>query len=159
MSTSACGSIRELLPDMAASRLSVDLVPAVEEHVAGCEECRAELELLQLLTSSAPAAPAGLEARLHRAVHPRRGSGVQRPWWGLTAAAVAALAVGIGVSSETEPGADAAPPAYAMEVEQGDVWSSEDGLLAGAPALDGLSDEALLELLDELDAGRPGGAV
>jgi hypothetical protein len=38
-------------------------------------------------------------------------------------------------------------------------WVSEDGLIAGAPALDGLSDEALQILLDEMGAGGPGGAA
>ena len=39
------------------------------------------------------------------------------------------------------------------------VWLSDDGLLAGAPALDGLSDEALLQLLEELVGGSAGGSV
>ena len=33
---------------------------------------------------------------------------------------------------------------------QGNLWLSDDGLIAGAPTLDGLSDEALKELLQEL---------
>jgi hypothetical protein len=36
---------------------------------------------------------------------------------------------------------------------------SDDGLLAGAPLFDGLSDEALVALLDELSLEGPGGAA
>jgi hypothetical protein len=38
-------------------------------------------------------------------------------------------------------------------------WVSDDGLIAGAPALDDLSDEALMTLLDELGADGSGGAA
>jgi hypothetical protein len=50
-------------------------------------------------------------------------------------------------------------PGFAYEAEEGDVWSSDDGLIAGAPLFDGLSDESLLQLLDELSVGYPGGAA
>jgi hypothetical protein len=78
---------------------------------------------------------------------------------------VAALALGIGVSSErivdpfTSFGLDALTEADATAAEDADVWISDDGLLAGAPALDVLSDEDLVELLDELAMSGAGGAV
>ena len=58
-------------------------------------------------------------------------------------------------------GATALPevPGYAYEVEEGDIWASDDGLMAGAPLFDELSDEALLQLLDELALGSAGGSA
>ena len=84
---------------------------------------------------------------------------ISRPWWGITAAAVAALALGIGISFDRAEQPESAIPSYAYELEDGELWLSDDGLIAGAPALDALSDEALLQFLDELDVGGAGGAV
>jgi hypothetical protein len=50
-------------------------------------------------------------------------------------------------------------PGYAYEVEEGDLWLSDDGVIAGAATLDGLSDEALAQLLEELTVGASGGAA
>jgi len=154
-----CGSIRESIPDLVANRLVADDVAGVEGHVATCGECRAELELAQIVFAGRAAVPEGLGDRVIEAVRrDRRVPG--RPWWGVSAAAVAALALGIGIVSEPSATFDADVPDFAYEVEEGEVWLSDDGLLAGAPAFDDLSDEALLQLLDELaSGGAPGGAA
>jgi hypothetical protein len=139
------------------NRLGDEDIRAVEEHLPGCSECLAELELAQLILASRPGAPTGLAERVTRAVAADRKT-VSRPWWGLTAAAVAALALGIGISSNDarEP---VEVPGYAYEAEEGEVWLSDDGLMAGAPVFDGLSEESLLELLDDLSTEAPGGAA
>jgi hypothetical protein len=69
---------------------------------------------------------------------------------------VAAVALGVGVHSWN--GTPAAPeatlepvPGYAMDEEE--LWLSEDGEIAGAPTLDDVSDEVLLEFLQELNTG------
>lgn len=159
MSDTTCGTIRELVPDSVASRLSRDELDAVERHVAACGECRGELELAQTLYATRARAPEGLAERVRSAVAAelRMPARPARTWWGLSAAAVAALALGIGISSEPSEPLDV--PGFAYEVEEGIVWSSDDGLVAGAPLFEGLSDEALLQLLDELSAGGPGGAA
>jgi anti-sigma factor RsiW len=157
MSEFACGMIRELIPDFVASRLGEDDLEAVEAHVTECAECRGELELAQMILASRSRVPAGLLDRVTRAVSADR-RGPSRPWWGISAAAVAALALGIGMSSERSSG-PMDVPGFAYEVEEGDVWLSDDGLVAGAPMFDGLSDEALVALLDELSLEGPGGAV
>ena len=43
--------------------------------------------------------------------------------------------------------------------DEGEVWASDDGLVAGAPLFDGLSDDALQELLNELSSGSLGGSA
>jgi len=157
MSGQTCGEIRELIPDFVRGALAHAERGLVEAHVTGCSECSAELELAGLVLASRPAVPAALLGRLLDGV----GATRQRPartWWGVSAAAVAALALGIGLSSHPS----AMPvdvPGYAYEVDEGEIWVSDDGLLAGAPSFDGLSDDALLQLLDELTVVSAGGTV
>lgn len=157
MNEFACDSVRELIPDFVGSRLGPEGLETVDTHVTECGACRAERELGQMILASRPPAPPGLAARITRAVLADRRA-PSRPWWGLTAAAVAALALGIGMSSEgAQPAFDV--PGFAYEVEEEDVWLSEDGLVAGAPMFDGLSDEALVTLLDEISSSDAGGAA
>lgn len=159
MTEMSCASAREALADFVANRLGDDDAESVERHVEVCADCRAELDLTQMLYAGRPRVPAGLEARLVAAIRGDR-AGARGHWWGLTAAAIVAIALGIGIVSEpTRPEADAEVPGFAYEVEEGTVWSSEDGLVAGAPSLDALSDEALRQLLDELTVGGAGGAA
>lgn len=155
----SCESAREAMADFVANRLVGADVESVERHVEACADCRAELELAQMLYAARPRVPGGLERRVVAALRGERAAW-QRPWWGLSAAAIVAVALGIGIVSEpTRPGADAEVPGYAYEVEEGSIWSSDDGLVAGAPSLEALSDEALQLLLDELTVGGAGGAA
>jgi anti-sigma factor RsiW len=157
MNDVACGTIRELIPDFVGGRLSDEELGVVERHVAECGDCLAELELAQMILASRAPVPDGLIDRITRAVATSRRA-PSRAWWGLSAAAVAALALGIGITSERgEVPVDV--PGFAYEVDEGDVWLSDDGLVAGAPLFEGLSDEALVQLLDELSPGAPGGAA
>ena len=146
MNQTDCGTIRECLPDFAAGRLDVDAANAVTAHLPTCAECRGELELIQMLLAAPPGVPAALVDQVTTAVWTSRRS-TRRPWWGISAAAVAALALGIGVSTDRPVVTDGSIPDFASETE---LWLSDDGLLAGKPSLDGLSDEALMTLLEEL---------
>ncbi len=160
MSDIDCGAIRELIPDFVSSRLGEDELELVEAHVPTCGECRAELELAQMILASRPVAPADLLSRITRAVARERAAQRTPPrtWWGVSAAAIAALALGIGITSKPEPQASDVP-GYAYEADEGEIWVSDDGLLAGAPLFDSLSDAQLQELLDELTAGSVGGSA
>jgi anti-sigma factor RsiW len=159
MSDFTCETVRELIPDFVRSRLGAGDLETVDTHVAGCVACRAELELVQAILAGRLRAPAGLAERVMRAVLVDRRAPA-RPWWGLTAAAVAALALGIGMSSE-QPPAILDVPGFAQEAQ--DLWLSEDGFVAGAPMFDemfaDLSDDALMALLDELSLDQSGGSA
>jgi len=157
MNDAQCEPVRDSIPDFAAGRLSPAEAAAVQAHLDGCADCRAEAELVGLLFAGRPAVPAGLAEDIERHVRVRRRGGT-RPWWGLAAAAVAAVALGIGVTNRSEPALEEVP-AYVSEMQGLSPWVSDDGLIAGAPALDDLSDEALMTLLDELGAGSSGGAA
>ncbi len=158
MNGAECGTARELIPDFVAGDLPADEVERVERHVRACAECRAELELVQVLLASRTSAPEGLLERITRAQLAERRAPA-RTWWGVSAAAIAALALGIGITSDPTPETTVEVPGFAQEAEEGEIWLSDDGLLAGAPALDDLSDEALLQLLDELTVGSTGGSA
>ena len=155
MSQTDCGTIREYLPDFAAGRLDVGARNVVAAHLPNCAECRAELELIQILLAAPPAVPATLVHQVTTSVRTSRRS-TRRPWWGISAAAVAALALGIGVSTDRPVTIDGSVPDFASEAEEGELWLSDDGLLAGEPSFDGLSDEALMELLEELTSQGAG---
>jgi hypothetical protein len=159
MNSQMCGTIRERIPDLVGDRLSGVDRTEVELHVRECGECASELELARTLYTSRPPVPAGLLERLLDSVHVVRPRQPSRTWWHVSAAAVAALALGIGISSDPAGQVPIDVPGYAYEVEEGDIWVSDDGLLAGAPLFDDLSDDALLQLLDELSAGSAGGSA
>lgn len=157
MSSLDCAAARDLIPDLAAGRTLVGDTAAVEEHVADCEECFGELKLARMLARSRPTIPTDLTERV-LAKHRSRRRALHRPWWGISAAAVAALALGIGITSESAPeGGDDVGAEVALEQEEGELWLSDDGILAGAPVLEALSDEALAQLLDELTPAAEGG--
>ena len=153
-----CEEIRELIPDFVANRLSSEELAGVEAHVHDCADCRAELELARLIFASRPEAPQTLVERIARAAAADRRAPA-RTWWGVSAAAIAALALGIGITSDPTPPTPVEVPAFAAETDEVEIWLSDDGLIAGAPALDDLSDEALQQLLDELSTGYSGGAA
>lgn len=155
-----CGRVRELIPEMEIGTLAVDARAAVEAHARACADCRAELQLARMLYATRAAAPAGLLERIERAAAADRVAAKTptHTWWGISAAAIAALALGIGITSDRTPAPVIEVPVV-YEAEEGEIWVSDDGLVAGAPSLGDLSDEALLQFLDELTTGAGGGAA
>ena len=151
MNDMGCERTRELLPLWVAGAAGAGEASGVERHLAVCPECSAEADLVRSLFESRPEVPEGLAHRIEAAVRFQTRS-VRRPWWGLAAAAVAVLAIGIGVTADrgTTP---LDVPLYASEAAESELWVSDDGLIAGAASLDDLSDEALEQLLSELAMG------
>jgi len=152
MSDIGCERAREGIPEYAFGGLHPEERAALAAHLEACEDCRAEAELVALLSASRPEVPPALAGRIQSALEARTRP-VMRPWWGLAAAAVAAVALGIGVSSR-QPTDSIDVPAYAAGVEEGGMWLSDDGLIAGAPALDDLSADALEQLLAEMSGDQ-----
>ena len=91
-------------------------------------------------------------------MHGRRVAG-RRQWWGLAAAAVAVLAIGLNMTLDRTEFTDLPLTESEFEIESENLWLTDDGLIAGAPMLEGLSDEALTQFLEELTAGTSGGAA
>lgn len=169
MSGLRCEHVRDRLPDLAAGRLDGPAAEAMGAHLSECEDCSAELELVGLLLRGRPEAPAALAGEIRArmgglgvvdgggATTPdrRRSQPSRFPWWGLAAAAVASLALGVGVQvrSPTSVPEAGSVPAYLVESAEDELWLSGDGEIAGAPSLEDLSDDALERFLEELDAG------
>ena len=153
-----CEWIRELIPDYAAGRLTDDEIALADLHYADCNECRDELDLVHLVFSSRAMEPEGLAVKINAAVHSRRVTG-HRQWWGAAAAAVALLAIGLNVILDRSGPGDLPLAESEFEIESENLWLTDDALIAGAPMLGGLSDEALTQLLEELTVGTSGGAA
>ena len=158
MSVPECEIVREQIPLHMSEQLTPEEVTGLELHVSTCTACEAELGLAGVLFATRPVPPAGLSGRIQDAVRYDKRS-VRRPWWGLTAAAVAALALGIGFAGDDPSFPDPIVPEYAYEMEEQGLWLADDGLVAGAPSLEELTDEALAQLLEELSVGSAGGAA
>ena len=158
MNRTKCEWIRELIPDYAAGRLTDDEIALAGLHFADCNECRDELDLVHLVFSSRAMEPEGLAVKINAAAHSRRVTG-HRQWWGAAAAAVALLAIGLNVILDRSGPGDLPLAESEFEIESENLWLTDDALIAGAPMLGGLSDEALTQLLEELTVGTSGGAA
>lgn len=145
-----CAPIRELLPLALAGTLSRQEEAGVDAHLARCEECRAEHRFLRRLVEARPRAPGSLAPGVMRSLDagiPRRG---QQGFltWGLSAAAVVVLALGIGALWDRMQAPD---PTWSLALDApAESWGQEDWMVAGGALLDGVSEETLLALLEEM---------
>jgi len=167
-----CGRIRDLLPEWVLGESESDSHESVREHLSVCPECSAEESVLRTLLASRPEPPPGLSERIQSRVREEFGasrevesatgnSGVvplfrRRRWapaWALSAAAVVVLSLGIGViwDGEEIPEVGQDPLQVAAEEPIPEAWLWDDGLVAGAPVLDGLTDEQLEALIQEME--------
>jgi anti-sigma factor RsiW len=157
-----CGEIQDRLPSRAAGRLAEASAGEVDQHLARCEECREAFETVQWLRATTPEVPPRLESRILAAVRvaadpvvsrpPPRGGLNSRLRWGWAAAAVLALAVGLPLVSTFDRAPDTEMGALVMADEEvARVWLEDDLMIAGAPAVSELSDDALRQLLEELE--------
>jgi hypothetical protein len=173
MNPSECEIYRDLLPELAAGSLSPSDSEKLRIHLSSCTKCSEELGLLKTLRMSRPPVPQGLEDRIRARVREEFGEGTLEqsggrkttvvpissrrrlvPTWALSAAAVVILALGIGVignNGELEVVQD--PIVVASQDPLPEAWLWDDGMVAGAPVFDGISDEDLEALLEEFEGG------
>lgn len=172
-----CDAVRDRLPELARGEVDQDEAHRLRNHLHGCGECAGVWEIVRLVNSAPPVrAPEGLEERMARAARgalkERRGGGSgagadtgpsrrrRVPSWGLAAAAGVVLALGTPLLIQrmqapmagSMDSASVAGDAVAMEVQEllPSAYVSDDPVVAGAPVFDGLSDEALVALLEEM---------
>jgi hypothetical protein len=155
MSEMNCEAVADLLPDWIADRLGPAEAARVDAHVRACADCAADAAVVRALRAARPAVPAGLSDRIAAGLRedevavPAAG-GAWSGWrrWATSAAAVLVLAVGTFVLRAGDPAASVDLGAVAVEES---VWIADDGIVAGAPVLDGLSEDALAALLEEME--------
>jgi hypothetical protein len=103
MNECAENEIQEMLPDLLHGTLAADVRGRVEAHVASCEQCREDLEVLRAVKSAAVFAPVIDIDRVVRQIPPYRAivPAIERPaatrvvsW--LVAASLAVVVVGGG---------------------------------------------------------------
>jgi anti-sigma factor RsiW len=170
MNSQACDTVRDRLPEWKAGLLQGEKAEAVEVHLAGCAECREEVEFLEALLLARPEPPPGLEARIQAQVRREFLQGTIRrqepgvlsifrgrhwiPTWALSAAAVVLLAFGARVILGPQgPDAEQDPVLVAVQEPLPEAWLWMDGMVAGAPVFDALSDEELEALVKQLEEG------
>lgn len=175
-----CDTVRDRMPELAREGVGPEDGALLRSHLEECSACAGEWQIVRLVsTAPRVRAPDGLEERVRRAaaeaLRERRtgpastdaaggggGAGRRRrvPSWGLAAAAGVVLALGTpllvqrmqtplpGGSDTREMVGDE----VAAEVQQllPTAYVSDDPVVAGAPVFDGLSDDALLALLEEM---------
>lgn len=131
-----------------------------------------EREIVRLLSAAPPRpVPADLEARIQAAVRAQRSAesgtaavstparrGRRTPPWALAAAAGLVLAVAtpllmerMGAGGGGEVAIDEAEVTAMLTETLPSPWFGDGGTVAGAPVLDDLSDDALLQLLEEME--------
>ncbi len=144
---SPCAEIRDLLPLSGLGFRGDSDRPDIEAHLHSCAECRSEAEFVARLCELRPEPPLFiLQGVLDGAV---RSDWVRRPRWrSLSAAAVAILALGMGLFWNPEPTAD---PLWALALEpEPTTWYSDEWIIAGGLVPQALSDDVLRALLQEM---------
>lgn len=171
MSGMDCDIVRDLLPDYARARLDPVRSSRVDAHVAQCEDCAAELAILNRLAEDVVVPPPGLAERVRSALEVElaavtptatiRLRGGRRPWWrsfwtpaAVLATAIVALIVTRAVGPGTKDPLDSAAMLVAEDTgvvaPYGD-WPGADGTVAGLAMLDDLSSQQLQTLLDRME--------
>jgi len=167
MSRSDCTDVRELLPEWVSGTLDPDQLEAVESHISTCPSCTGEAALIRMLVAGRPEPPSDLQERIRSRVREELVAGerpgksrvlrLPRRWpvtpvWALSAAALAILSLGIGVLWQGgTPEVTVDPVEVASQEPLPEAWLWDDGVVAGAPVYDDLTDEELQALIEEME--------
>lgn len=169
MRSPGCDEVRDHLPGWVLGDLPEREAEEIRTHLSSCTDCREMEEVVRGVLHSRPPVPPELADRIRARLRqelagatdiPAADPSVTRltrktrwaPAWALSAAALVILSLGIGVvwNGET-PETPMDPMEVAVEEPLPEAWLWDDGIVAGAPTLDGLSDEELEALIQELE--------
>jgi hypothetical protein len=129
----ACAEVTGLLDEYVNATLGpVDRV-RVEEHLSGCERCRAEVAAVKALVAGARALPSsitpgrdlwtGIEPRLKPTGRGATGIDWRTPLWGRLAAAIGFVLLGAGLATVWRQ--SAGPSGFAVEQARYEAASAE----------------------------------
>ncbi|MBI4409681.1 MAG: zf-HC2 domain-containing protein [Gemmatimonadetes bacterium] len=150
-----CDEIRDVLPTVVSGRAEPATEQAVQAHLAGCEACRAEAELIALLRRHPVAVPNGLEEQVLLAAagpRQRRASRGFLPQLVAVAAAVVLTVLGIRLVRVAEP--EPSPVAGFMDTpfQAFGPWAGSGAFTPGSVVLEELTEEQLELLLAEMES-------
>jgi anti-sigma factor RsiW len=175
MNDGTCERFRDRLVEHLHGDLDALEAAETQAHVDQCRDCAAELDLLRGLGGARKSAPSGFAEDVLAAYHADEGATdmaafreggrgvalhpVTRPAWlrGLPLAAALAGVLLVGaVIARGGFGPDVTPAEDAELLQEAGLailpWPGDDGVLAGAPALDALTDAEIEALLEELES-------
>jgi len=140
-----CDTVRDLYPDLVNDKLDTTTAARVRSHVASCDECSAEIAILDNIRQPIQV-PVAFENRVAQAARkrPRFGRGEFA-----MAATLAAALIGGSVIFEMQNRTVVVPVADAPHVGAVGV---EDAMLTGTRSLEDLSVEELQKLLGEMES-------
>ena len=147
MSLMNCARAKDLLPEFVRDELGEEH-RRTAEHVQVCVDCQQEVELLRRIYADSARVPDGLASDIKDALAREHRAARRSVRWAVPAAAAVALALGTAVVWER---VRALPEVSPLGLEPfAVVWPSDDDDVAGAPTLEGLSDDDLRILFEEL---------
>jgi hypothetical protein len=141
-----CEYIREIYPDVLNRSADANTVATVRGHLAQCDECRAEAEVLQIVHGARVEVPAGLHDRVISRLNATTTSRFPRTRHLAFAATVAAAIIGGAILFDTDQ-----RPATPSTEGLGFV-TVEDAMVSGTSSLQDLTVEELEQLLGEIES-------
>jgi hypothetical protein len=155
MSNLNCEYVRDVYPEVLNGSAQPVIVQSVRAHIASCDDCRAEIAIIEAIHARPMRVPDGLHDRVMQ-------SASQRPsrWQFsrndmLMAATLAAALIGGSVlmrRPEPRPTTVATPAADETATRSLGAVNVEDAMLSGKASLDDLSVEQLEKLLQEVES-------
>jgi hypothetical protein len=154
MNTVQCDWVRDRAAGRVAGRLDEQESLVLDSHVAGCADCAREFEAIRLVARHPVSLPAGLEARVLRAVHaPSRPRAAPVRLALAASIAFALLAGGVVWKMGLAPTGGEPAPARDDGGAALLAWpAAGDPLLHGGTSLHELSVDELEVLLKELES-------
>ena len=143
-----CAEAKDLLPEFVRDELADERRRSIAGHIKVCMDCQQEVELLQRIHNDTLRVPSSLASDIKDALAREHRAARWSVRWAVPAAAAVALALGTAVVWER---VRALPEVGPLGLEPfAVVWPSDDDDVAGAPTLEGLSDDDLSILFEEL---------
>lgn len=143
-----CEYVRDMYPDLLSGKLETIHAQQVRAHVVSCDDCRAEIAILEMLHGQRVMAPAGLGTDVLTALARPHTRSARVPRHALALAASVAIALVGGSVLLQIPARTAAPVA----VNAYGFVGVEDAMLSGKASLNDLSEAELELLLQEMES-------
>ena len=153
MNDMTCNSVEPLLPDLLHNALKPEVLEEVRAHLDSCASCGSQVDFLNRLHGARPEPPQELAGRVQSALREQslRPTGIRISRWTMSAAALVVLSLGTAVIWQSRGPGEMDPFDQLLEDPLPLALFADDAMVAGAPNFSGLSDDALEQLLAEME--------